>query len=66
VVIEHRRYWDSVRKSGVPPLRVFIVNVHPIKQDSLPVDYDALVDRKNDVTYHDRTLLVEISFHLVG
>ncbi|MGA6989850.1 MAG: patatin-like phospholipase family protein, partial [Nitrososphaeraceae archaeon] len=58
-VIEHRRYWDSVRKSEVPPLRVFIVNVHPIKQDSLPVNYDALVDRKNDLTYHDRTLFDE-------
>jgi hypothetical protein len=58
-VIEHRRYWDSVRKSEVPPLRVFIVNVHPIKQDSLPADYEALVDRKNDLTYHDRTLFDE-------
>ena len=59
VAIEHRRYWASVRKSEVPPLRVFIVNVHPIKQDPLPVDYDALVDRKNDLTYHDRTLFDE-------
>jgi NTE family protein len=58
-VIEHRRYWVSVRKSEVPPLRAFIVNVHPIKQDSLPLDYDALVDRKNDLTYHDRTLFDE-------
>jgi NTE family protein len=58
-VIEHRRYWDSVRKSEVPPLRAFIVNVHPIKQDSLPADYDALIDRKNDLTYHDRTLFDE-------
>ncbi len=58
-VIEHRRYWTSIRKSEVPPLRVFIVNVHPIKQDSLPADHDALVDRKNDLTYHDRTLFDE-------
>ena len=58
-VIEHRRYWVSVRKSEVPPLRVFIVNVHPIKQDSLPADYDALIDRKNDLTYNDRTLFDE-------
>jgi NTE family protein len=58
-VIEHRRYWDSVIKSEVPPLRVFIVNVHPIKQETLPADYDALVDRKNDLTYHDRTLFDE-------
>ncbi len=57
--IEHRRYWASVRKSEVPPLRAFIVNVHPIKQDSLPADHDALVDRKNDLTYHDRTLFDE-------
>ncbi len=57
--IEHRRYWASVRKSEVPPLRAFIVNVHPIKQDTLPADHDALVDRKNDLTYHDRTLFDE-------
>jgi NTE family protein len=57
--IEHRRYWASVRKSEVPPLRAFIVNVHPIRQDSLPADHDALVDRKNDLTYHDRTLFDE-------
>lgn len=57
--IEHRRYWVNVRKSEVPPLRAFIVNVHPIKQESLPADYDALIDRKNDLTYHDRTLFDE-------
>jgi NTE family protein len=58
-VIEHRRYWHYVRKSEVPLLRIGIVNVHPIKQDSLPVDYDGLVARKNDLTYHDRTLFDE-------
>jgi NTE family protein len=58
-VIEHRRYWHYVRKSEVPPLRISIVNVHPIKQDSLPTDYDGLVARKNDLTYHDRTLFDE-------
>jgi NTE family protein len=58
-VIEHRRYWVNVRKSEVPRLRAFIVNVHPTGQESLPADYDALVDRKNDLTYHDRTLFDE-------
>jgi NTE family protein len=58
-VIEHRRYWHYVRKSEVPLLRIVIVNVHPIKQDSLPVDYDGLLARKNDLTYHDRTLFDE-------
>ena len=58
-VLEHRRYWHYVRKSNPPLLRACIVNVHPIKQDTLPSNYDALVDRKNDLTYHDRTLFDE-------
>ncbi len=59
VVLEHRRYWDYVRKSEVPLLRAFIINVHPIKQEYLPANYDGVVDRKNDLTYHDRTLFDE-------
>ena len=58
-IIEHRRYWHYVRKSEVPLLRAFIVNVHPIKQDTLPTNYDGAMDRKNDLTYHDRTLFDE-------
>ncbi|MGA9943182.1 MAG: hypothetical protein WBP88_14420, partial [Nitrososphaeraceae archaeon] len=58
-VLEHRRYWHYVRKSNPPLLRACIVNVHPIRQDTLPSNYDALIDRKNDLTYHDRTLFDE-------
>jgi hypothetical protein len=58
-VIEHRRYWHYVRKSEPPLLRAFIINVHPIKQEYLPANYDGVVDRKNDLTYHDRTLFDE-------
>jgi NTE family protein len=58
-VLEHRRYWHYVRKSEVPLLRAFIINVHPIKQEYLPANYDGVVDRKNDLTYHDRTLFDE-------
>jgi predicted acylesterase/phospholipase RssA len=58
-VLEHRRYWHFVRKSEVPLLRAFIINVHPIKQEYLPANYDGVVDRKNDLTYHDRTLFDE-------
>ena len=58
-VLEHRRYWHYVRKSEVPLLRAFIINVHPIKQEYLPTNYDGVVDRKNDMTYHDRTLFDE-------
>jgi NTE family protein len=58
-VLEHRRYWDYVRKSQVPILRAFIVNVHPIKQEYLPTNYDAVVNRKDDLAYHDGTLFDE-------
>jgi len=58
-VMEHRRYWHYVRKSEPPILRAFIINVHPIKQEYLPANYDGVVDRKNDLTYHDRTLFDE-------
>ena len=58
-ILEHRKYWHYVRKSEVPLLRAFIINVHPIKQEYLPANYDGVVDRKNDLTYHDRTLFDE-------
>ncbi len=58
-ILEHRRYWHFVRKSEVPLLRACIVNVHPMKQASLPTNYDGAMDRKNDLTYHDRTLFDE-------
>ena len=32
-----------------------IINLHPLKQEYLPSDYDGVVDRKNDIIYHDRT-----------
>jgi NTE family protein len=58
-ILEHRKFWHYVRKSEVPLLRAFIINVHPIKQEYLPANYDGVVDRKNDLTYHDRTLFDE-------
>jgi NTE family protein len=33
--------------------------LHPIKQDLLPDNYDGVLDRKNDLTYRDRTLFDE-------
>jgi hypothetical protein len=50
---------DNPRVSVTLFVREYKCDIHPIKQDSLPVDYDALVDRKNDLTYHDRTLFDE-------
>jgi hypothetical protein len=39
----------------IPNLRFSIINLHPAKQKYLPSDYDGVVDRKNDIIYHDRT-----------
>jgi len=56
-VLAHSDYWHKVRKleENVPSLRYGIINLHPAKQDYLPSDYDGVVDRKNDIIFHDRT-----------
>ena len=42
-------------EDNIPRLRYGIINLHPAKQDYLPSDYDGVVDRKNDIIFHDRT-----------
>ena len=56
-VIAHRDYWLKVRKleDNIPTLKFGIINLHPAKQEYVPYDYDRVVDRKNDIIYHDRT-----------
>jgi len=56
-VLAHIHYWRRVRKveGNIPGLRFGIINLHPLKQEYLPSDYDGVVDRKNDIIYHDRT-----------
>jgi NTE family protein len=55
--IAHIDYWRRVKKleDNIPSLRFSIINLHPAKQECLPTDYDGVVDRKNDIIYHDRT-----------
>ena len=53
----HRDYWKGVvgeDKDEIPDLDVFIINVHPSKQVTVPPDLDAVQDRINDITYSDR------------
>jgi len=55
-VISHRRYWANIRKvDHIPGLKIAIVNLPPGKQEYIPPDYDGVIDRKNDIMYHDRT-----------
>jgi NTE family protein len=55
--LAHKQYWQRVRKleDNLPILKFGIINLHPAKQKYLPSDYDGVVDRKNDIIYHDRT-----------
>jgi NTE family protein len=57
----HQEYWtDVVRRTKkdndicVPDLEVYIVNLHPSKQDNLPTDHDGVKDRQNDIIFGDR------------
>ncbi len=42
------------------------INLHPAKQVYRPYDYDRVVDRKNDIIYHDRTEFDEFVAVLVS
>jgi NTE family protein len=54
----HRDYWNGVigedNDDKIPDLDVFIINVHPSKQDKVPTDLDGVKDRINDITFRDR------------
>ncbi|MGB8034991.1 MAG: patatin-like phospholipase family protein [Nitrososphaeraceae archaeon] len=67
-VLSHRDYWVKVRKSedNIPRLKFGIINLHPAKQEYVPYDYDSVVDRKNDIIYHDRTEFDEFVAVLVS
>ncbi len=53
----HRLYWLKVKglRDTVPKLTIGIVNVHQVKQDTIPQDHDGVLNRSNDITYADRT-----------
>lgn len=42
-------------EDNLPSLSIGIINLHPLKQEYVPYDFDGVVDRKNDIMYHDRT-----------
>ncbi len=67
-ILAHRDYWLRVRKleDNIPKLKFAIINLHPAKQKYVPYDHDGVVDRKNDITYHDRTEFDEFVAVLVS
>jgi NTE family protein len=55
----HRDYWNGVIGENndddkIPDLDVYIINVHPAKQDNVPTDLDGVKDRINDISFMDR------------
>ena len=55
----HRDYWKKRvpddDQPKIPDLDVYIINVHPSKQYTVPAeDRDSVKDRINDITYSDR------------
>jgi NTE family protein len=55
----HRDYWNraggkDADEIKIPDLDVYIINVHPSKQDKVPTDLDGVKDRINDITFMDR------------
>ena len=54
----HRDYWKRIvgeDKDEIPDLDVYIINVHPSKQDEVPTDLDGVRDRINDISFSDRS-----------
>jgi NTE family protein len=60
VLQAHRDYWhkggyEEKKQVQVPDLDVYIVNVWPSIEISIPTDHDGVKDRKNDIAHSDRT-----------
>ena len=47
-------------------MNICVVNVHPVKQDTIPQDHDGVVNRKEDITYSDRTEREEQALLLIS
>ena len=57
VINAHQDYWVNFKgaKNSVPNLEVYVINLHPSKQNYIPLDRDGVVSRNQDITFNDRT-----------
>lgn len=57
LVLLHRKYWYVQRglKDKVPTLGICVINVHPTRQEEVPMDHDGVLNRKNDIAFSDRS-----------
>jgi len=58
LVHEHREYWlkTQEKKDDVPNLDLYIVDVHPSRNNDISLDRDGVINRNIDVAYHNRNL----------
>ena len=75
----HEDYWNAKRNESVPDnkghnnnrnniipnLEVYIANIWPSEWKDVPLDHDAVRDRKSDLTYKDKTLQEEKIAYLI-
>jgi predicted acylesterase/phospholipase RssA len=47
--------WNEKRDLSVPDLYTYVVNVYQRKQKEIPLDYDAIKNRIQNITYSDKT-----------
>ena len=68
LVLQHRWYWYKTKglKDNVPRLGICIVNLHPTRQDEIPVDRDGAINRNNDITFSDRSSIEESMLLIVS
>ena len=68
LVLKHRWYWYKTRglKENVPRLGICIVNLHPTRQDEIPVERDGAINRNNDITFSDRSSIEESMLLIVS
>ena len=68
VVWRHQDYWLKTKgfKDTVPRLNIIIINVHPAKQDRIPWNRDDVINRRDDITFSDRTEREEQALLLVS
>jgi NTE family protein len=45
----------EIQEQKVPDLEVYIANLWPTEEHDIPQDHDLVIDRKNDLLYHDKT-----------
>jgi NTE family protein len=71
LIQSHKDYWFSVvgnekDDAVVPDLDVYIVDVWTTKEENIPWDHDAVLDRKEDLLLNDKTDYDEKTANIVS